>query len=118
MSSIKQQLEDLIADNNYVGIHVATPALAEIESLRQQLAEAQADRDAIKKEWEKAYEIGMLAKQQLAAVIAACKLKDEALQKCEGMLDELHYPITHDAIIEALASQPDDSALKDEWRFK
>ena len=42
MSSIKQQLEDLIADNNYVGIHVATPALAEIESLRQQLAEAQA----------------------------------------------------------------------------
>ena len=29
------------------------------------------------------------------------------------MLDELRdYPITHDAIIEALALQPDDSALK------
>jgi len=51
--------------------------------------------------------------KQLAAVIAACKLKDEALQNCEGMLDELRdYPITHDAIIEALAIQPDDSALK------
>ena len=51
--------------------------------------------------------------KQLAAVIAACKLKDAALQNCEGMLDELRdYPITHDAIIEALAIQPDDSALK------
>lgn len=51
--------------------------------------------------------------QQLSATIAACKLKDEALQNCEGMLDELRdYPITHDAIIEALAIQPDDSVLK------
>lgn len=51
--------------------------------------------------------------KQLAAAIAACKLKDEALQNCEGMLDELRdYPITHDAIIEALAIQLDDSALK------
>ena len=51
--------------------------------------------------------------QQLAAALAACKLKDGALQNCEGMLDELRdYPITHDAIIEALAIQPDDSALK------
>lgn len=50
---------------------------------------------------------------QLAAALAACKLKDEALQNYEGMLDELRdYPITHDAIIEALAIQPDDSALK------
>ena len=57
--------------------------------------------------------------EQLAAALVACKLKDEALQNCEGMLDELRdYPITHDAIIEALAIQPDDSALKDEWRFK
>ena len=52
-------------------------------------------------------------RQQLAAAIAACELKDEALQNCEGMLDELRdYPITHDAIIEALAIQPDDRALK------
>ena len=52
-------------------------------------------------------------RQQLAAALAACELKDEALQNCEGMLDELRdYPITHDAIIEALAIQPDDSALK------
>ena len=50
---------------------------------------------------------------QLAAALAACKLKDEALQNYEGMLDELRdYPITHDAIIEAIAIQPDDSALK------
>ncbi len=52
-------------------------------------------------------------RQQLAAALAACKRKDDALQNCEGMLDELRdYPITHDAIIEALAIQPDDSALK------
>lgn len=52
-------------------------------------------------------------RQQLAAALAACKQKDAALQNCEGMLDELRdYPITHDAIIEALAIQPDDSALK------
>ena len=52
-------------------------------------------------------------RKQLAAAIAACKLKDEALQNYEGMLDELRdYPITHDAIIEAIAIQPDDSALK------
>lgn len=51
--------------------------------------------------------------QQLSAALAACKQKDAALQNCEGMLDELRdYPITHDAIIEALAVQPDDSALK------
>lgn len=50
---------------------------------------------------------------QLAAALAACKLKDEALQNYEGMLDELRdYPITHDAIIEALAVQPNDAALK------
>ena len=60
-----------------------------------------------------------ILERKTAQAVAACKLKDEALQNCEGMLDELRdYPITHDAIIEALAIQPDDSALKDEWRFK
>ena len=64
----------------------------EIESLRQQLAASQ---------------------KREAAALAACKLKDEALQNYEGMLDELRdYPITHDAIIEALAVQPNDAALK------
>ena len=114
MSSIKQQLEDLIADNNYVGIHVATPALAEIESLRQQLAEAQADRDAIKKEWEKAYEIGMLAKQQLAAAIAACKLKHSALETLWiGTNREEWDGVAIKSFEDAVAIQPDDSALKD-----
>ena len=51
--------------------------------------------------------------QQLAGAIAACKQKDAALENVEGMLDELRdYPVTHDEIIEALAIQPDDSALK------
>ena len=113
MSSIKQQLEDLIADNNYVGIHVATPALAEIESLRQQLAEAQADRDAIKKEWEKAYEIGMLAKQQLAAAIAACKLKHSALETLWiGTNREEWDGVAIKSFEDAITIQPDDDALK------
>ena len=70
-----------------------------------------ADREAC---WKFMFEKGKESmRQQLAAAIAACRLKDEALQNCEGMLDELRdYPITHDAIIEALAIQPDDSALK------
>ena len=52
-------------------------------------------------------------RQQLAAALAACKLKDAALENVEGMLDELrYYPVTYDEIIEALAIQPDDSALK------
>jgi len=53
------------------------------------------------------------SRKREAAAIAACKTKDEALQNCEGMLDELRdYPVTHDAIIEALTIQPDDAALK------
>lgn len=79
---------------------------AEIQRLQMALADAEA------------LELGTAEhcdqlRAELAAVIAACKLKDEALQNCEGMLDELRdYPITHDAIIEALAIQPDDSVLK------
>ena len=83
------------------------------------------DVESVQRQWLKSYEYAEFAdkldqaaqiemmRQQLAAALAACKLKDGALQNCEGMLDELRdYPITHDAIIEALAIQPDDSALK------
>lgn len=103
----------------------------EIQSLRQQLAAAHAARvsaqasgirllDQLTEAKEEcdtlrrihAENIAIL-ERKTAQAVAACKLKDEALQNCEGMLDELRdYPITHDAIIEALAIQPDDSALK------
>lgn len=91
------------------------------ESLRQQLSELKSELKDIGKAIDDPRtdltmtmsEVIIDQKKQLAAVIAACKLKDEALQNCEGMLDELRdYPITHDAIIEALAIQPDDSVLK------
>ena len=121
-----------------------------ITELRQQLAEDQADRDAIKKEWEKAYEIGMLAKQQLAscqaaladtealeigtgerlakveqqlaAALAACKLKDESLEAAHNGLrwwmDAFPLHVTEAdneemlKLVKALTIQPDDSALK------
>ena len=60
-------------------------------------------------------------RQQLAASIAACKQKDEALK---WLMD---WQVKHvdvwdnpafDNAEEALTIQPDDSALKDEWRFK
>lgn len=55
-------------------------------------------------------------RQQLAAAIAACKLKDEAL---EGLIDTMDLRLDDDDLsletrtaFEALAIQPDDSALK------
>ena len=84
-----------------------------VTELRQQLAAAQSrieelegiqfvNRNAIR-----------LQKEKVAQAVAACKLKDAALENAEGMLDELRdYPVTHDEIIEALAIQPDDAALK------
>ena len=107
IESLRQQLANRELEVQHV--------LGKVVLVEQQLAEAQADRDAIKKEWEKAYEIGMLAKQQLAAVIAACKLKDEALDyvDSENASEEVIRRCSA-----ALSIQSDDSALKDEWRFK
>ena len=60
-------------------------------------------------------------RQQLAAALAVCKQKDEALK---WLMD---WQVKHvdvwdnpafDNAEEALTIQPDDSALKDEWRFK
>lgn len=57
-------------------------------------------------------------RQQLAAAIAACKLKDEALEQLlDDMGEEGHwvYEATKQLAKEALAAtKPDDSALK-EW---
>ena len=52
-------------------------------------------------------------RQQLAAALAACKQKDEALREISGS-NAPHIIVA----MKALAIQPDDSALKDEWRFK
>ena len=79
----------------------------EIHSLQQQLASCQAalaDTEAL--------EIGTgerLAKveQQLAAAIAACNLKNIAIQ--DALWDETWWRVE---AVKALAIQPDDSALK------
>lgn len=52
-------------------------------------------------------------RQQLAAAIAACNLKNIAIQ--DALWDETWWRVE---AVKALAIQPDDSALKDEWRFK
>ena len=85
--------------------------LDEIESLRQQLAAAQ------DKQWELIAEKSpalVEARQQLAAAIAACKQKDAAIK---DLLEFATYSTcgkAHavEAAKEALAIQPDDSALK------
>lgn len=76
----------------------------------KQLAEAQEECNVLRKIH--AENIAILT-LETAQAIAACKLKDVALENVEGMLDELrYYPVTYDEIIEALAILPDDSALK------
>ena len=81
------------------------------KELARQLASCQAalaDTEAL--------EIGTgerLAKveQQLAAALAACKLKDEALKRWK--FDSLNMPLSEFEVIKkALAIQPDDDALK------
>ena len=83
---------------------------AQIESLRQQLAAAQLEREAMKIERDKAYEIAALANHRLAAALAACKQKDEALA---WIKDNVTYskPLSL-YVSNALTIQPDDSALK------
>jgi hypothetical protein len=94
----------------------------ELESLRQQLASCQAalaDTEAL--------EIGTgerLAKveQQLAAAIAACKLKDESIEAAHNGLrwwmDAFPLHVTEAdneemlKLVKALTIHPDDSALK------
>ena len=50
-------------------------------------------------------------RQQLAAALAACELKDEALKRWK--FDSLNMPLSEFEVIKkALAIQPDDSALK------
>ena len=51
-------------------------------------------------------------RQQLAAALAACELKDEALKRWK--FDSLNMPLSEFEVIKkALAIQPDDAALKD-----
>lgn len=107
----------LIAEQNKLGKERQEWALHTnevIRSLNQQLADALLERDAIKREWDKAYEIAMLKKQQLAAALAACQQKDEALK---WLMD---WQVKHvdvwdnpafDNAEEALTIQPDDDAL-------
>ena len=95
----------------------------EVESLRQQLAAAHAARVS-------AQASGIRLLDQLAAAIAACKQKDDALEKIRGHIGlynlfscvgsdsydpecaDLNVGKCREIAIEALAIQPDDSALK------
>lgn len=83
------------------------------EELRQQLAAMTAERDKAKAMPMRYRRMEFNAqlqdeneslRQQLAAALAACKQKDDALG----------YRIDHPKVIAALAIQPDDSALK-QW---
>ena len=110
--------------------------LDEIESLRQQLA-AMEDKYLVEKRMRRlAGAEAESLRQQLAAALAACKLKDEALEKIRGHIGlynlfscvgsdsydpecaDLNVGKCREIATKALAIQPDDSALKDEWRFK
>ena len=103
-----------------------------IESLRQQLAEALEQNLVLSKQTD--HTILDLSnyvdslEQQLAGAIAACKQKDESIEAAHNGLrwwmDAFPLHVTEAdneemlKIVKALAIQSDDSALKDEWRFK
>ena len=98
----------------------------EVESLRQQLADMTKERDKAKAMPMKYRRMEFNAqlqneneslRQRLAAALAACELKDEAL---EGLIDTMDLRLDDDDLsletrtaFEALAIQPDDSALKE-----
>mgnify|MGYP003440760176 CR=1 FL=1 len=67
-------------------------------------------------------------RQQLGDTLAACKLKDESLEAAHSrlrwLMDTFPLHVTEAdneemlKLVKALAIQPDNAALKDEWRFK
>ena len=74
--------------------HDVPDAADMIESLCQQLAASQAVIEGLNGRFAKDQERIARQAEQLAAAIAECKLKDEELQYCEDMLDDLRdYPI-------------------------
>ena len=88
---------------------------AEIEAQKNVILEACAMERAAKRELVESQEDYMLLKQErdqlraeLAAAIAACKVKDEALRH----LWNERTPDSYDEAGAALAIQPDDAALK------
>jgi len=57
-------------------------------------------------------EVILELKQQLAAALAAIKVKDEALETAWSITDPGQYPQEENIIAYALAIQPNDAALK------
>ncbi len=97
----------------------------EIAELRQQLADSQEECNALRRIH--AENIAILTRET-AQALAACKQKDESLEAAHNGLrwwmDAFPLHVTEAdneemlKIVKALAIQSDDSALKDEWRFK
>ena len=92
LEEIKAKINTQYADTIGTESHERKWLCDLIESLRQQLASQG---------------------EALAAALATIKLKDEALKEIAGS-NAPHIIVA----MKALAIQPDDSALKDEWRFK
>ena len=126
LAKVEQQLAAanvLIAEQNKLGKERQEWALHTsdvIRSLNQQLAEALEQNLVLSKQTD--HTILDLSnyvdslEQQLAAALAAYKLKDDAVQHLidEAKLTSSQYEVCR----QSLAIQPDDAALKDEWRFK
>jgi len=101
-------------------VSVSPKATAELQSLRQQLAAAQ---ESIENEQAKSIHschanctmdgcVNRKLRQQLAAALATCKLKDKALEQAASHVRPTCGEL-YDILAEALAIQPDDSALTD-----
>ena len=51
--------------------------------------------------------------RQVLELQSAILIKNQALQNCEGMIDEIRdYPVTYDSVIEALYTGPSDDILR------
>lgn len=91
---MSKDLIDRLRQSAMVTKRIEDEAADMIESLRQQLASMTADRDDCLTLAKLNFAKNEESQKQLAAAIAECKLKDEALQNCEDMLDDLRdYPI-------------------------
>lgn len=112
IESLRQQLADKQAIID--GWLYANGPNGWIESLRQQLTEKESQRQELMRAFERqgnsAQEVIIELRQKLATALAACKAMDEALEliALDGCCIS-PAPIAEDA----LAIQPDDSALKD-----
>ena len=111
-----EEARKMLPDYRSAALESVIRRVDECIALRQQLAEKEYQRQELMRAFERqgnsAQEVITELRQQLAAALAACKVKDRALLIATDYADyyDPEYPFI--AGKEALTIQPDDSALQ------